>query len=116
VTISPVILALLALLVSALGALLAGGVAWGRFAAALERLREDHRDLRTEVQRAVDAVSGLAVARTRLDALESEVRDLRAAKHSQASELATLRAELSAVRKTAETAHDEARASHHPSH
>jgi uncharacterized protein (DUF3084 family) len=116
VTISPILLALLGLLVSALGALLAGGVAWGRFAAALDRLREDHRELRTEVQRAVDAVTGLAVARTRLDVLEAEVKDLRTAKHAAASELATLRAELVAVRRTAETAHDEARASHHPSH
>jgi predicted nucleic acid-binding Zn-ribbon protein len=68
------------------------------------------------VQRAVDAVTGLAIARQRIDTLEAEVKDLRSAKHSHASELAALHAELASVRKTAEHAHDEARASHHPSH
>lgn len=116
VTISPVLLALCGLLLSALGAVVAGGIAWGRFASALDRLREDHRELRTEVQRAVDAVTGLAIARQRIDTLEAEVKDLRSAKHSHASELAALHAELASVRKTAEHAHDEARASHHPSH
>jgi len=114
VTLSPILLALLGLLLSALGAVVAGAVAWGRFAAALDRLREDHRELRVEVQRAVDAVTSIAVAKQRLDALEAEARDLRAAKHTQASSITRLEAELAAVRATAERAHDEARASHHP--
>lgn len=114
VTLSPVLLALCGLLLSALGAITAGGVAWGRFANALDRLREDHRETRDEVKRLVDTVTGLAIARQRIDTLEAEVKVLRDARHLQASEIATLRAELSAVRKTAETAHDEARASHHP--
>ena len=96
-TISPILLALCGLLLSALGAVVAGGIAWGRFASALDRLREDHRELRTEVQRAVDAVTGLAIARQRIDTLEAEVKDLRSAKHSHASELAALRAELDGV-------------------
>ena len=115
-TISPVLLALCGLLLSALGAVIAGGVAWGRFAAALDRLREDHRETRDEVKRLVDTVTGLAVARTRIDALEAETRDLRAAKHTQASQITRLEAELSAVRTTAERAHDEARAAHHSQH
>ena len=115
-TLSPILLALLGLLLSALGAVVAGGIAWGRFASALDRLREDHRETRDEVKRLVDTVTKHAVTQSRVETLEVEVRDLRASKHSQASDLATLRAELAAVRKTAETAHDEARASHHPSH
>ena len=78
-TISPVLLALCGLLLSALGAITAGGVAWGRFANALDRLREDHRETRDEVKRLVDTVTKHAVTQSR------------ASKHSQASDLATLR-------------------------
>lgn len=50
-TITPPLLTLLGLLVAAVSALIAGGVAWGRFAAALDQLRQDHRDLAALLER-----------------------------------------------------------------
>lgn len=116
-TISPILLALCGLLLTALSALLAGGVAWGRFAAALERLREDHQGLRADLKTAVDALSSVPVMRQRLDAVEGEVRDLRAAKHTQASAVTRLEAELEQVRRTADRATDAVHAlTHTPMH
>lgn len=112
--ISPILLALLGLLLSALGAVVAGAIAWGRFAAALDRLREDHRETRDEVKKLVGEVTGVALAKQRLDALEAEVSKQRDARHAQASAITRIEAELAAVRTTAERARDEARASHHP--
>lgn len=111
-TLSPIILALCGFLLAAVSALIAGGVAWGRFASVIDQLREDHKALRADLKAAVEALTGVPVMRQRLDSLEAEVRDLRAEKHKQASTITRLEAEFASVRRTAERAADDARASH----
>jgi methyl-accepting chemotaxis protein len=105
-TLSPVLLTLCGLLLAALSALLAGGIAWGRFASALDQLRDDHKGLRADLKAAVEALTGVAVLRQRVEQLEGEVRDLRTAKHTTASTVTRLEAELEQVRRTADRATD----------
>jgi hypothetical protein len=98
VTISPVVLTLVGFLLAAVSALLAGGVAWGRFAAALDSLRADHKALRDELKEAVHTLGGVAVLRSAVDSLDMEVRTLRQGRHDQASQLARMAAEIEALR------------------
>lgn len=117
-TISPVLFALLGFLLTALLALLAGGVAWGRVQAVLEQLRSDYRDLREELRRGAVDGAELAVQRQRLADHDAEIKSTRDRLHKIESHAARLDAELAAVRSTAERAHDDARAAasatHHP--
>lgn len=97
VTLTPGLLALLGLLVAALGALLGGGVAWGRFAATLEQLRADHADLRVEVRKGQADGAQIAVLSQRLADQDAEVKRLRAVAHDLGTALATLRAQHEAL-------------------
>lgn len=89
-TLSPVLLTLLGFLLAAVSALIAGGIAWGRFAAALESLRSDHAALRAELKEAVHTLGDIAVLRTRVETLQAEVQSLRAARHDEAAKVARL--------------------------
>lgn len=51
---------------------------------------------------------------TRFDDATREIASLRESRHKAASDITRLEAALAETRKTAERAHDEARASHHP--
>lgn len=113
-TITPALLTLLGLLVASLSALLAGGVAWGRFASALEQLRSDHRDLRDDVRKGALDGAELAAHRQRLADHDAEIRSMRERLHKAESAATRLEAELSAVRRTAERAEDAQRQTHHP--
>jgi len=107
-TLSPILLTLCGLLLAALSALLAGGIAWGRFASALEQLRDDHKGLREDLKKAVDALTGVPVMRQQIQSLEIEVRDLRDAKHRMASAITKMEAEFGELRRTVDRAADAA--------
>jgi len=115
VTLSTGTLALLGLLVAALSALLAGGVSWGRFSAALDQLRSDQRDLKDEVRKATADGQEIAVLRQRIADQGAEVKGLRDAKHDHGQALARLSERLDAL--TARVGHldDDVRRSTHPS-
>jgi biopolymer transport protein ExbB/TolQ len=90
VTISPVVLTLLGLLVTAVSALLAGGVAWGRFSSALEALRADHAGLRADLKGVVSAISEVSLLRSHLHEARDEITRLRERAHAHASAIARL--------------------------
>jgi outer membrane murein-binding lipoprotein Lpp len=115
VTLTPALLALLGMLVAALGALLGGGVAWGRFAATLDQLRADHADLRVEVRKGQADGTQIAVLCQRSSDLESEVKGLRAKTHELGTAITRLTTQHDALASRVGTLHDDVRASHHPS-
>jgi outer membrane murein-binding lipoprotein Lpp len=114
VTLTPALLALGALLIGALGALLGGGVAWGRFAATLEQLRADHADLRAEVRKGQADGAQIAVLSQRLSDQDAEVKRLRTTAHDLGTAVATLRAHHDALASRVGHLADDVRASHHP--
>lgn len=112
---TPALLTLLGLLVASLSALVAGGVAWGRFAAALETLRSDHRDLAARVEKATADGQQIALLQQSVADLRAEVMSLRQKAHDQMginSRVATLLDTLSSRLGHAE---DDLRRSTHPS-
>lgn len=113
-TLSPALFTLLGFLLAVVLALIGGGVAWGRVQAVLDQLRSDYRDLRDDVRRGTVDGAELAVMRQRIADHDAEIKSLRERLHKSESHLARTDAEIVAVRTTAERAHDEARASHHP--
>lgn len=115
VTLTPPLLALAGLLVAALGALLGGGVAWGRFAATLEQLRSDHADLRADVKRAAEAGAQIAVLQQSVADLKARVEVLGDRSHKAASESTRLATLLDALTGRVAALTDDVRASHHPS-
>lgn len=88
--VTPPILTLLGLLIAAVSALIAGGVAWGRFAAALDQLRQDHRDLAARVERAIADGAEIGVLRQSLADLRAEVSALRDHRHRVSTDLARI--------------------------
>lgn len=115
VTLTPALLALGGLLVAALSALIAGAIAWGRFAAALEQLRADHADLRADVKRAAEAGAQIAVLQQAVADLRAEVTLLRDRSHKSASEDTRLGTLLDALAARVGHAEDDIRRSHIPS-
>lgn len=115
VTLSTGTLALLGLLVAALSALLAGGVAWGRFSAVIDQLRADHADLRVEVRKGQADGAQIAAVAQRVADQAAEIKILRDARHEHGSSLARLSERLDAL--TARVGHidDDVRRSTHPS-
>lgn len=115
VTLSTGTLALLGLLVAALSALLAGGIAWGRFSAVIEQLRADHADLRVEVRKGQADGAQIAVLSQRLADQDAEVKRLRQTAHDLGTALATLRAHHDALASRVGHLDDDVRRSTHPS-
>jgi hypothetical protein len=115
VTLTPGLLALLGLLVAALGALLGGGAAWGRFAATLEQLRADHADLRAEVRKGQADGAQLAAVAQRVADQAAEIKALRDARHDHAAALARLAERQDALASRVGHLDDDVRASRHPS-
>ena len=115
VTLTPALLALLGMLVAALSALVAGGVAWGRFAGALETLRGDHAELRADVRRAAEAGAQIgAIVQTIAD-LKAEVGALRDFKHKHGTAFERLAERVEGLASRLGHAEDDIRRSHHPS-
>lgn len=115
VTLTPALLTLLGLLVASLSALVAGGVAWGRFASALDQLRSDHADLRADVKRAAEAGQQIAVMQQSIADLRAEVTLLRERSHKSASEDTRLGTLLDALAARVGHLDDDLRRSHTPS-
>lgn len=111
-TITPVALTLIGLLIAAISALIAGGVAWGKFSSALDELRKDQALLREDVRRGQADGAHIAVMTSRVSTLEVEVKSLRENSHKQASMIATFEARIDSLRSAVERAMD--RASNHP--
>jgi outer membrane murein-binding lipoprotein Lpp len=103
VIISPIILTLFGFLLATVSALLAGGVAWGKFSSALETLRADHAALRNDLKEAVHTLGGVAVLRERVDSLTDDVRTLRQGRHDQAAQIARLTEQIEALRQRSST-------------
>lgn len=114
VTLTPALLTLLFGLVAALSALLAGGVAWGRFSAALETLRSDHADLRAEVRKGQADGAQLAAVAQRVADQAAEIKMLRDARHEQAATLARLSEKIDALGARVGHIDDDVRRSSHP--
>lgn len=115
VTLTPALLTLLFGLVASLSALIAGGVAWGKFSAALEQLRVDHAELRADVKKGAADGAQIATMQQSISDLRTEVNGLRQRAHKSETEAATLRAEVNALDRRVGTLADDLRASHHPS-
>ncbi len=115
VTLTPALLALGGLLVAALGALLGGAVAWGRFAQTLDQLRADHAELRVEVRKGQSDGAQIAAVAQRVADQAAEIKMLRDARHDHAAALARLTEKLDALAARLGHAEDDLRRSHHPS-
>jgi hypothetical protein len=114
VTLTPGLLALGGLLVAALSALLAGGVAWGRFDAALTQIRSDHAELRADVKRAAESGAQIAVLQQAVADLRARVELLGTRSHQAASEATRLATLLDALTSRVGEISDDVRHSSHP--
>lgn len=115
VTLTPPLLALLGMLIAALGALLGGGVAWGRFAATLEQLRADHTTLVAKVERATADGAQIAALQQSVADLRAEVAGLRQSRHDHGAALARHATLLDTLSSRVGHTEDDLRASRHPS-
>jgi len=114
VTLTPGLLALGGLLVAALGALLGGAAAWGRFAATLEQLRSDHADLRAEVRKGQADGAQLAAVAQRVADQAAEIKGLRDTRHEHAGQLARLVERVDSLTSRVGHLDDDVRRSAHP--
>lgn len=115
VTLTPALLALGGLLVAALGAILGGGVAWGRFAATLEQLRADHTTLVAKVERATADGAQIAALQQSVADIRAEVAGLRQSRHDHGASLARHATLLDTLSSRVGHTEDDLRASRHPS-
>lgn len=115
VTIPTAFLVLAGFLLTALGVLAGGAVAWGRFQATLEQLRADQAELKDAVRKGQADGAQIAVLQQRAADQDAEVKRLRQTVHDLGTSLARLTATVESISSRVGHLDDDLRRSHTPS-